>query len=387
MPSATDWARTIGTTLVTHLKEEEQTTFRKFKVFAALEGSGNVSMNNGGRGFDWQVRYRNVPVSANNGETPRVFSRHNLWQRAYLPYRGYTVTDQITKREMLENRGAQALIDVAGKMSSRLQESMQEHLSSEVYVDGELAENSLRFHGLESIFATDGTISTGPISGGDQTAAGLKRSGGNAADPFFWPADTYAGLSTALGDVAGSLRQNGKNDYSDSWPYASADPEYDYYSPIVCNYNSTYFKGATATWKDQCLEAIREAMHYAKRNDTRESQIDMILLDRKLYIDLLNRLDSRERAIVTKTNGLRSYGFGDVVEVDGIECSTEYAVPSGVGYGLSIGNMELKCMEGQLMTAEGPYYNEELQSFRYCVSVLANIKMKSPRNFVKWKAL
>ena len=113
----------------------------------------------------------------------------------------------------------------------------------------------------------------------------------------------------------------------------------------------------------------------------------MILLDRKLYIQFLNRLDARERAIVSKSNGLRSYGFGDVVELDGIEVSTEYAVPTGVGYGLSIGNMELKCMEIQLMVAEGPYYNEELQSHRYAVSVLANIKMKSPRNFVKFQAI
>lgn len=385
MPSAVDWARTIGTTLVTHLREEQQDTFRKFKVFAMLEASGNVSMNNGGRGFDWQVRYKNQPVTGNDGQTPRVFSRHNLWQRAYLPYRGYTVQDQVTKREMLENRGAQALIDVAGKMASRLQESMQEHLSAEVFVDGNATGNELRFHGLESLFSVTGddgnlkTISTGPVSGGDSTAAGLPRDA-NAADPFFYPNDEYAGLSTELGAVSGSTLEAG------TWPYVRATPDYDYYSPLVCNYESTYFGGATATWKDQCLEAIREALHYAKRNDTRESQIDMILLDRKLYVDLLNRLDSRERAIVTKTNGLRAYGFGDTVEVDGIETSTDYAVPKDCGYGLSIGNMELKCMEGQLMTAEGPYFNEELQAYRYCVSTLANIKMKSPRNFVKWQA-
>ena len=371
MASSTDWARTIGTTLVTHLKEEEQTTFRKFKVFAALEGSGRVAMNQGGRGFDWQVRWRNQPVTSNNGESPRVFARHNLWQRAYLPYRGYTVTDQVTKREMLENRGAQALIDVAGKMASRLQESMQEHLSKEVYIDGNLAGNENRWHGLESIFATNGTVN---VADGTQRAA-------NAADPFGFPADEYAGLNTGLGHYAGSQIETG------SWPNASADPEYDFYSPIVVNYTSTYFGGATATWKDQCIEAIREGVHHAKRNDTRESQIDMILVSRKMYIDFLNRLDSRERAIVSKTNGLRSYGFGDVVELDGIEVSTEYAVPAGTGYGISIGNMEMKCMEGQLMVGEGPFYNEELQSHRFAVSVLANIKMKSPRNFVKFQAI
>ena len=371
MASSVDWARTIGTTLVAHLKEEELTTFRKFKVFAALEGGGKVTMNQGGRGFDWQVRYRNQPVTSNNGESPRVFARHNLWQRATLPYRGYTVTDQVTKREMLENRGAQALIDVAGKMASRLQESMQQHLSKEIYIDGSKAGNENRWHGLESCFGINGTVNV--ATGAQRTA--------NAADPFGFPADEYAGLNTGLGYIAGSQLETG------SWPNVAVDPEYDYYSPIICNYTSTYFAGATQTWKDQCVESIREAVNQAKRNDTKESQIDMILLDRKLYIQFLARLDSRERAIVSKSSGLRSYGFGDVTELDGIEVSTEYAVPSGCGYGISIGNMELKCMEGQLMVGEGPYYNEELQSYRYAVGVLANIKMKSPRNFVKFQAI
>lgn len=373
MPSSTDWARTIGTTLVTHLKEEEQTTFRKFKVFAALEANGKVAMNQGGRGFDWQVRYKNQPVASNNGESPRVFARHNLWQRATLPYRGYTVTDQISKREMLENRGAQALIDVAGKMASRLQESMEQHLSREIYIDGNAAGNENRWHGLESIFGVANAKDTVNATNGTR-----RTGGGNNADVFFWPSDEYAGLRTDLGYISGGQLETG------AWPYVAVDPDYDYYSPLVCNYTSTYFGGATATWKDQCIEALREGLNHAKRNDTRENQVDMILMDRGLYIQFLNRLDSRERAIVSKSNGLRSYGFGDVVELDGIEVSTEYAVPRGVAYGLSIGNMEMKCMESQLMIAEGPFYNEELQSHRYAVSVLANIKMKSPRNFVKW---
>ena len=373
MPSSTDWARTIGTTLVTHLKEEEQTTFRKFKVFAALEADGKVAMNQGGRGFDWQVRYKNQPVASNNGESPRVFARHNLWQRATLPYRGYTVTDQISKREMLENRGAQALVDVAGKMASRLQESMEQHLSREIYIDGNAAGNENRWHGLESIFGVANTKDTVRRDNGQR-----RTGGGSNEDIFFWPSDEYAGLRTDLGYLSGGQLETG------AWPYVAVDPDYDYYSPLVCNYTSTYFGGQSNTWQLQCIEALREGINHAKRNDTRENQIDMILMDRGLYIQFLNRLDSRERAIVSKSNGLRSYGFGDVVELDGIEVSTEYAVPRGVAYGLSIGNMEMKCMESQLMIAEGPFYNEELQSHRYAVSVLANIKMKSPRNFVKW---
>lgn len=374
MANSTDWARVIGTTILNYLREEELTTFRKFKVFAALEANGKVVMNQGGLGLNWQVRYRNQPVTGNNGETPRVFARQNLWVDANLPYRGYQVTDSIYKKEMLENRGQAALIDVAGKMATRLQESMEQHLSKEVWTDGNLAGNELRFHGIESMMAIDGTVK---IDDGTKRAA-------NAADMFGWPADNYAGVNTGLGAVAGSQLQG-------VWPNGVADPEYDFWSPIVVNTTSTAFKAATgattATWQDNCVVATREGIHQAKRNDTRESQIDMVIMDRQMFIDYLNKLDSKERAIVTRTNGLKSYGFSDVFEQDGVEISTEYAVPAGTGYGLSISNMELRCMEGSLMTSEGPFYNEDTQAYRYVVSVLANLKFKSPRNFFKLQAI
>lgn len=371
MASSTDWARAIGTTITNYLREEELTTFRKFKVFAALEGSGNVVMNQGGLGLNWQVRYRNQPVTGNNGETPRVFARQNLWVDANLPYRGYQVTDSIYKREMLENRGQAALINVAGKMASRLQESMEQHLAKEVWIDGNKAGNELRFHGIESFCAIDGTVSI--VDGTKRTA--------NADDPFGWPADVYAGVNTGLGAVAGSQLEG-------VWPNGVADPEYDFYSPIVVNYTSKYFKGGTtSTWADNCVVATREGIQQAKRNDTKESQIDMVILDRKMYIEYMNKLDSKERALISSNTGLKLYGFKDVFQQDGVDISTEYAVPTGCGYGLSIANMELRCMEGSLMTSEGPFYNEDTQAYRYVVSVLANLKFRSPRNFFKLQAI
>jgi hypothetical protein len=376
MANSTDWARVIQTTIQNYLRETEQTTFRRFKVFAMLEGSGNVVMNAAGLNLNWQVRMRNQPVSGNNGETPRVFARQNLFQTATLPYRGYQVTDSLFKREMLENRGQAALINVAGGMATRLEESMSQHLSKEIYIDGNKAGNDLRFHGLESIFAVDGTVSI--VDGSKRTA--------NADDPFGWPADNYAGLNTGLGAVAGSQLEG-------SWPNGVADPEYDFWSPIVVNYTSKYFKGKNSagadsfTWDDQCVQAVREGIQQAKRNDTKESQIDMVVLDRKLYIAYMNKLDSKERALISSNTGLKLYGFKDSFIQDGCDITTEYAVPAGCGYGLSIANMELYCMEGNLLTSEGPFYNEDTQAYRYVVSVLGNIKLKSPRNFFKLQAI
>ena len=368
MASATDWARSIATTIVNHLKEEEIASLRKYKVFAALEGSGNVRTNMSGRGFDWELQYRNHTPTGNNGETARVFARQNLWKNAELEYRGAQVTDAIYKKEMLENRGAQALVNVAGKMSNRLLTSMEQYLAKEWVVDGYASGNELRFHGIESFMGTNGTIN---ISTGAQRSA-------NAADPFAYPSDTYAGLSTTLGAYGGSQK-------SGVWPNGEADPEFDFNSPTIVNYTSSYFGGTT--WEANCVKAVREAIHQTRRNDTLEDQVDMVLLDRRLFIDFLNTLDAKERVIVSKQNGLRSYGFTDVFELDGVEISSENSVPANTGYGLAMGNMELLCMEGQLLNSEGPFYDEITQQYRYVVSMLGNLKFKSARNFFKLATL
>ena len=368
MASSTDWARSIATTIVNHLREEEVASLRKFKVFAALEGSGNIRTNMSGRGFDWEIQYRNHTPSGNNGETPRSFARQNLWKNAELEYRGAQVTDAIYKKEMLENRSASALVNVAGKMASRLLTSMEQYLAKEWVVDGYAAGNELRFHGLESFLGFNGTINV--ATGATRTA--------NAADPFAAPSDTYAGLSTVLGAYGGSQK-------SGVWPSGEADPEYDFYSPVICNYTSSYFGGTS--WSANCTKALREALHQTRRNDTKQDQVDMCLMDRRLYIDFLNKLDEKERVVVSRTNGLRSYGFTDVFEFDGVECSSENSIPAGVAYGLAIGNMELLCMEGQLYNSEGPFYDEITQQYRYVVSTLGNLKFKSPRNFFKLAAV
>jgi len=366
MSSSTDWARSIATTLVNHLRETEVASLRKYKLFALLEGNGRIQTNVSGRGFDWEIQYKNHAPGGNNGETPRVFARQNLWKRLELDYRGAQVMDAIYKKEMLENRSASALVQVAGKMTERLQKSLEQYLAREWVTDGYLAGNELRFHGIESLMGYNGSIN---VSDGSQRSR-------NTADPFLYPSDTYAGLSTVLGAYGGSQQTGG------TWPNGFADPEYDFFSPVIVNGTSTYF-GSTGVWKDNCSRIVREAIHQTRRNDSMEDQVDTCLMDRRSYIDFLNTLDSKERVIVSRANGLRSYGFTDVFELDGIECSAENSVPANTAYGLSTGNIELLCMEGQLMNSEGPFYDEVTQQFRYVVSTLGNLKFKSPRNFFK----
>lgn len=373
MASPTDWSRVIATTIVNHLRETEEATFRKFKVFALLEQGGNVVMNQSGRGFDWNVKYRNAPVTGNTGDTPRTFSRVNMWKRAELPWRGFTTTDSIYRREMLENRGQQALVDVSGKMAERLQESLETHLSYQPYRDGNASGYENDFHGMESFLRYDGTVSE---AGGAGVAD--KRTTSNLGDRFGYPDDNYAGLSTRLGYYGGG--RIGAT--TGAWPNVPVDPELDYYSPVIINYNATSFDGNSGqNWKSNCVFAMREGIHQCKRNDTKEAQIDLVVLDRSLYIQFLNSYKDQERIQITKENGLKALGFSDVVSLDGVEVTSEYAVPPGRGYGLSVGNIELRCLENQLMVAEGPFFAEETQSYRYACSTLGNFRFRSPRNF------
>ena len=368
MATSSDWARSIATTIVNHLREEEIASLRKYNLFSLLEGSGNVRMNMSGRGFDWEIQYRNHRPSGNNGETPRSFSRENLWKKAESEYRGYQVTDAIFRKEMLENRSASALVNVAGKLASRLLTSMEQYVAKEWVQDGALTANALRFHGIESFMGTDGTVNI---------ATGAKRSA-NAADMFGYPSDSYAGVNTELGYYGGA--QN-----SGIWPNGDTDSEYDFFSPVIVNYTSTAF--GSNNWGSNCVKAIREAIHQTRRNDTKEDQVDLVLLDRRLYIDLMNTLDSKERVIVSRQNGLRGYGFTDVFEIDGVEISSENSVPANTGYGLAVGNVELLCMNSNLFESEGPFYDEVTQQYRYVVSHLGNLKWKSPRNFFKLTSL
>jgi hypothetical protein len=377
MASPTDWSRVIGTTIVNHLREEELTTFRKFKVFAMLESSGNVVMNQSGRGFDWNVRFRNAPVTGNTGDTPRTFSRINMWKRAELPWRGFTTSDAIYRREMLENRGQQALVDVASKMAERLRESLEQHLSYQPYVDGNESGRENDFHGLETFlgYKTDAGVAQ-TVSEASSAGAADYRSA-NSDDRYGAPQDNYAGLNTKLGYYGGG-RISGVA--GQIWPNVPVDPEFDFYAPVLINYNSSKY-GTSGSWSANCVKAIREGIHQCKRNDTKEAQIDLVVLDRSMYIGFLNAYNDRERIMVSKENGLKAMGFSDVVTLDGVEITSEYAVPPGKGYGISIGNMELRCLENQLMVAEGPFYSEETQSYRYACSTLGNFRFRSPRNF------
>jgi len=367
------FSRTAATTLANHIREVEESMLRNYQMGALLEAGGRVNYNNSGEGFDWPVQYRLHKVEGNTGETQRNFARRNLWKTASLEFRGYQTTDSMYYREFRSNKGPEGVVKVFDNFVERLETSLTQGLGGEYYVDGSASGNENSWHGLESIFVLNGTV---------DSTSGAQRSA-NAADIVGYPNDTYAALSTVLGNYGG------ENESGQYWPDGIADAEYDFWSPLVVNYTTTHadLPSSTNTWAGQGDEAMRYAIINAQRNTSKNGQITNILLARDLYMGLLNIIDTKERIQISSEQSLRALGFKNVLNFDGIEVSWEAAIASGVGYGINYDNMELKSMDESLLRSEGPEYDIHSQSFNAVVSTLSNLKFSSPRNFFKLAAL
>lgn len=375
------FARSSATTLAHHVKQVEEAFMRNYQIGAILEANGRVNYNNSGEGFDWPVQYRIHTVEGNTGETPRNFARRNLWKTAHQEFRGYQATDSMYYREFLSNRGPEGIVKVYDQFTDRLTTSVKQAMGSEYYVDGEATGYEESWHGLESIFDNTNASGTSQTLTYNETTPTARSA--NAADIVGYPQGTYAGLNMELGNYGG------ENESGEYWPDGVADPEFDFWSPLIVNYTTTHsdLSSGTDTWAGQCTDAMRYAIINSQRNVSMEGQITNILLARDLYRQFLETIDDKERIMVTSETGLRALGFKNVVMFDGVEVSWEVAVPTSVGYGINYNMMQLKSMDSQLLRTEGPEYDIHSQSFNAVVSTLSNLLFASPRNFFALKAL
>lgn len=372
--SMVQWARSIATTMSDHMREVEDAMLRNYKFSAMMQSEGRIEYNCAGRGFDWRVRYRNHPMEGNTGETTRTFDRKNLYQTAILDWRGYQATDAISERELQEAKDSKnALIKVIDGFGDRIKKSMEQGLAQQWLVDGNATGNEKFWHGIESFMGATQTINSS--TGAARTA--------NAADFVGAPDDTYAGLNTDLADKGGSQ-------YSGSvWPNGNADPEYDYWSPLLVNYTCTGFGGAADTWVAQGDEALRFGIIHSQRNETEGVAADMVWLARNLYYDFLNLIDGKEQIITTADTKMKGLGFGNSVLFDGVEVTWDTAIANNVGYALNFKNMKLRCMYDSVVTVskDDVFYDPYTQYINAAAKHLGNLMFKSPRNFVKFLTL
>lgn len=359
---AAEWARIANTTIHKFIRDVEDNIQRDRKMMAMLRSKGMITYNHSGDLMNWRIRFKRAPMRVFRESDTLTFARINRWKQAELDWRGYAATDSVGKLEKLKNRGVEAIVKFYSEMAENLMEDIAENFADELYVDGNLAANAGKIHGLESVFSVSGGAAGGFIGTNN---------------------DTYAGLSTALGNYGGSWSTVSSNV---NWPYGSGDPEYEFWTPLVVDYTDTAWDASTKTWPNTCLEALRFGIHGMMKNKSKKGQMDAIFLERTLYRQFLNKLQTEESIQVHRgegKEGLYALGFRDVVNYDGQDVTAEYGIPVGVGYGLAFRCMELMSMQDKLFVPMLPDFDIASQNERMGIDFYGNLRM-NPKFLLKF---
>lgn len=357
-----EFNRVLQTTIAEYMLGAEDETIRNRKLLALMKAKGRITFGHYGTQLDWGIRYKQRDIDGYADGDTLSFQRSDLSKRANVPWRGYTMTDMVTKKEKLMNRGKAALIKYVSEMVEGMMEDFQVRFHKQLYIDGNASGNSKKIHGFDSFTGTSGA------SSGNYIAT---------------PSDSYASLNTDLGSYGGT--------WTGTWPSGEGDSEYDFFSPILVDNTNTGFGASTHTWAANAVDIMRFGIVKAKRNDSKLGMIDVVLLDGELYRQYETLLDTKERAIVQQGQGLptlRNLGFGDTIWFEGAEVTWEYGVPNDAsgdpqGYGFNVDMLELCSLQDTLFSSEGPFYDEASLSERFAIHMFGNMKWR-PRYFVKF---
>lgn len=350
-----EWSRLTNTTINQYLRDEQVNIMRHRVLPAMLDSRGQIEYGGRGLQLDWKVRYKRVAMTGYADMDPINIARQDQWKTAQLDWRAYVSGNAVSKKEKLENRGQEAIINIVSGIVERLVSDMKDQFAEEYYVDGNAAANVKRMHGIESFGGYGSAADTG----------------------YYLPSDSFAGLTTDPGTYGGS--------WTGTWPNGYGDPQYDFWSPIIVDYTDTTWTG-TATWASACVEAIAAGILASQRSASQKGMLDLIIMTSALFKDLKAKNRANERIVVDRGSDseLVSLGFKNVINIDGVDCTWEYGGPSGVAYGINIDSVKTHSMQDQMFVGSGPHYNELTQADNFTVDFYGNTTW-NPRDMVFWK--
>lgn len=357
-------SQTLNSTTNKYIKKRVMAISRKRVLFGAITSRGRVTNGMSGDLVNQKVRYKRLPMQTFTDGDTLTFVRTNKHKTAKWGMRMYTVQESITEPIKLMNKGKEAVFSLWQNAINDATDDIKDQFCERlIQIDGYATGYTDQVLGLESMFGASN----------------------NASSLFGTNSDTYGELSTTRGNYGGT--------WTGTWPDQNAgtcDPHFDFWSPLVVNYTSTLaassggWTSATKTWDNTCVQAVSQAIINTQRNG---DDLDFLLLAKGLYFKLLERARESERLMVTRNqdSGMTKLGFKGI-NIDGVDIFWEPAVPTGVGYGLCMDQLELMSWQDQLFKSATDFNLESL-SDRVVIKFAGNLRAMSPRCFCKLAAL
>ena len=109
------------------------------------------------------------------------------------------------------------------------------------------------------------------------------------------PTGSFAGLSCVPGQYGGTWNPGGLP----AWPNGRGDAQYDFYSPIIVDYNDTLFS-TTHLWADACVEAISFGIIKTKKSKSQKGMLDVIFVDDEMYRKYIAKYRQTERIVIER---------------------------------------------------------------------------------------
>lgn len=349
-----EFVRVDRTTIADYVKGEEINILKNQKVTALLHQKGRVTFDGEGNKWNWKVRKSRGSLQPYGDTDLLTFPRRNRDEEATLPVRGYVLSEGVSEKEKAMNKGAAQIIDIVAQLVEAMLDDAKYGFAAEFFKDGNAAGNEDRIHGFPSWLG---------VTGNNQYTA---------------PSDTYAGLSTVLGNYGGAV-------LSGSWPTGSFDPEYYFWSPLIVNYTHADWAASTDNWANNALEALRGGFIHSQNQKGVQGQMDLVLMTASMYEDFLGSLDEKERIQVERDgekSALVSLGFKNVVNYDGVDLSYDSDVPETQAYGLNFDELELRSWNDQLWVPNESFDHNRLAD-QYSLHFFGNLK-GNPRASVLW---
>src|SRR5215510_10148628 len=133
---ALPWSRVLNSTIKNYIREREVNVLRNRKLTALLKKRGRYSFNWSGTKMDWKVKAKRVKLTPFADGDTLTFDRKDRHKTAELEWRGYSLTDSMSKGEFLQNRNKEAIIKIYSSLAADLMDDAEDFYGDEFYING-----------------------------------------------------------------------------------------------------------------------------------------------------------------------------------------------------------------------------------------------------------
>lgn len=327
--------------------------YRKSVLPALLRANGGFKFNCTQDQYRWKIKYKRTQMQTGDPYAMvNQFSSENMIKEAKLDIRRCGMGLSHTELEGLLAANSKTVFkNMVVDASESLAEDWMESFRLQLYGDGNALTEQI--HGLESWFAQDGLI-TSSFAGN--------------------PTDVYGGVQCSLGYYGGSWESG------TYWPDGSSTtPQYDFWSPLIVDWNAPYHDTTTDKWENNWQKALNAAI--GTMEVSRDSVSDILLMHPKLLLQARNSLIGAQKMEITQHGDLTKLGH-KVLNFMGQDIVTEHGVPDATCYLLATRELELRCVQSQLL---GIHTDEDIRSLEQLktVNFYGNLICKSPAHQCK----